>query len=222
MTPPSRDKPLRLGTLAELGRLQRDMQQRARQRQALEQQRRESQRQRETAAQLFQQAVSDVQPLRQQATAAAPLPRAAPVPRQRLRDDQAVLDESLSDAFDAGTLLETDGELSYRRPGVGADVLRRLRRGEWSLQGQIDLHGLRREEARDALAEYLRHCVRRGWRCVRVVHGKGLNSQGGEPVLKGKVRHWLVQKDEVIAFCQAGPSDGGAGALLVLLRPTRP
>ena len=88
------------------------------------------------------------------------------------------------------------------------------------IQSQIDLHGLRRDEAREQLASFLREAVKQGLRCVRVVHGKGNGSPGREPVLKAKVKTWLVQKNEVIAFTQARASDGGAGALLVLLRPS--
>jgi DNA-nicking Smr family endonuclease len=101
-------------------------------------------------------------------------------------------------------------------------VVRKLRRGVWAIQAQLDLHGLRREEARERLAGFLRASVRDGLRCVRVIHGKGNGSPGREPVLKGKVRSWLVQKSEVIAFAQARAQDGGHGALLVLLRPSRP
>jgi DNA-nicking Smr family endonuclease len=116
-------------------------------------------------------------------------------------------------------LLETDETLSYCRPGVSQEVVRKLRRGAWIVQAQLDLHGMRREEAREALAEFIRESVKRGLRCLRVIHGKGLGSIGKEPVLKGKVRAWLVQKEEVIAFCQARAHDGGAGAVLVLLQP---
>ena len=77
-------------------------------------------------------------------------------------------------------------------------------------------------EAREALAGFLTECVRREVRCVRVIHGKGLGSVNREPVLKGKVLRWLTQRDDVIAFCQAGPMDGGSGAVLVLLRPPPP
>jgi DNA-nicking Smr family endonuclease len=82
----------------------------------------------------------------------------------------------------------------------------------------VDLHGLRSEEARDTLAQFVRDAVRMGWRCVRIVHGKGLGSPGKQPVLKSKVQRWLVQKNEVQAFVQAPPVQGGAGALLVLLK----
>lgn len=144
----------------------------------------------------------------------------APVPRSRLQDEQAVLREALSDEFDVESLLQTDAELAYARPGVGPDVLRRLRRGEWTIQAELDLHGMRRDAARESLGAFVREAVRHGLRCVRVVHGKGLGSPGREPVLKGKVRSWLVQKNEVMAFVQARGPDGGAGALIVLLKPT--
>ena len=142
----------------------------------------------------------------------------APIPVQRQLDDQRVLQEAISDEFDAGTLLDVDDAMSFRRPGIGTDVTRKLRRGEWSMQGEIDLHGLRREDAREALAAFLREAVKQGWRCVRVVHGKGLGSPGKTPVLKGKVHSWLVQKNEVLAFVQARADEGGAGAVVVLLK----
>jgi DNA-nicking Smr family endonuclease len=147
-----------------------------------------------------------------------PEPR-LPVPTQRHRDEQAVMLEALSDEFDAETLLHTDEHLSFRRPGVGPDVVRKLRQGDWSLQAQVDLHGLRTDEARASLAIFIREAHKQGLRCVRVVHGKGLGSPGKTPVLKGKVHSWLVQKAEVMAFVQARPAEGGAGALVVLLRP---
>ena len=145
-------------------------------------------------------------------------PAAAPEPRQRQQDEARALAASLSDEFDVSTLLDTDAALSYRRKGIGPDVLTRLRRGQWSIQRQLDLHGLRRDEARDALALFIRQAEREGLRCVRVVHGKGNGSPGREPVLKDKVKRWLVQKDQVLAFTQASAADGGHGALLVLLR----
>jgi DNA-nicking Smr family endonuclease len=104
---------------------------------------------------------------------------------------------------------------------MGADVVRKLRAGTWSIQRQIDLHGLRRDDARDALGQFIREAHKDGIRCLRVVHGKGLGSPGKAPVLKGRVHSWLVQKSEVMAFVQARPVDGGAGALVVLLRPGR-
>lgn len=141
----------------------------------------------------------------------------APIATQLQLDEQAVLVEAISDGFDASSLLETDDTLSYRRPGIGIDVLQRLRKGEWTIQRQLDLHGLRSDAARDALSGFIREAHQHGIRCLRVVHGKGLSSPGKTPVLKAKVRNWLVQKNEVLAFVQARPIDGGAGALVVLL-----
>lgn len=141
----------------------------------------------------------------------------APIPVQQQRDELAVMREAISDEFDVETLLDTDEALSFRRPGMGPDVVRKLRRGGWSIQRQLDLHGLRREDARDALSVFIREAHKAGMRCVRVVHGKGLGSPGKTPVLKGRVQSWLIQKQEVIAFVQARPAEGGAGALVVLL-----
>ena len=170
---------------------------------------------------LFQRAAGAVQRLPAHATAALPAAKPDPQPRQQERDQQAVLREAISDEFDISTLLEVDETLSFRRPGIGSDVTRKLRKGDWTIQAEIDLHGLRREEAREALGQFIRESVKLGLRCLRVVHGKGLGSPGKTPVLKGRVQSWLVQKQEVLAYVQAKPSDGGAGALLVLLRPMR-
>lgn len=167
---------------------------------------------------LFQSTVGPVKPLSTQPRVELAGTPAPPKAFQQKRDDDRVLRESLSDDFDVASLLDTDDELSYRRSGIGTDVTHKLRKGHWSLQGQIDLHGLRSDEARDALGQFIRDAHKRGWRCVRVVHGKGLGSPGKTPVLKAKVQRWLVQKDEVLAFVQAKASEGGAGALVVLLR----
>jgi DNA-nicking Smr family endonuclease len=138
-----------------------------------------------------------------------------------LLDDAAALQEAISDEVDITTLLDTDDQLSYRRPGVGLDVTQKLRKGKWSIQKQIDLHGFRSDEAREVLGAFIREAHKHGLRCVRVVHGKGLGSPGKAPVLKDKVHRWLVQKSEVLAFVQAPPAQGGAGALVVLLQPQR-
>jgi DNA-nicking Smr family endonuclease len=172
---------------------------------------------------LFARAAGDVKPLREhhakhRRVHLAP-EQPPPIPVQQQMDEQRVLREALSDEFDATTLLDIDEALSFRRPGVGVDVTRKLRRGGWSIQGEIDLHGLRRDEAREALSAFLREAGKRGWRCVRIVHGKGLGSPGKTPVLKGKVQSWLMQKDEVLAFVQARADEGGAGAVVALLRP---
>ena len=176
-------------------------------------------RHREAEANLFARAVGIVQrmPLSDQASISPPAP--APVAAQRQKDEQAVLRDALSDGFDVSSLLETDDALSFRRPGIGIDVTQKLRKGDWSIQREIDLHGLRSDEARVALSEFIRLAQRQGLRCLRVVHGKGLGSPGKTPVLKSKVHSWLIQKNQVMAFVQAKPAEGGAGALVVLLKP---
>ena len=169
---------------------------------------------------IFRSSIGQVAPLRSKASDKAhhlpDMPQ--PIPRQHIADEQAALLESLSDEFTVDTLMDSDENLSFARPGVGADVLSKLRRGNWVIQAQLDLHGYRRDQAREALGEFLRQSRKRGLRCVRVIHGKGLGSVNKEPVLKHKVRNWLAQKDEVMAFCQARAADGGAGALVVLLK----
>jgi DNA-nicking Smr family endonuclease len=89
------------------------------------------------------------------------------------------------------------------------------------VQAEIDLHGMNRHEAAIGIAEFLLAAAQRGQRCVRIIHGKGYGSKNREPVLKAKIRNWLMPRDEVLAFCQAPPHEGGSGALLVLLKPPR-
>jgi len=167
---------------------------------------------------LFATSVGRVTPVAAPARADLAPPRPPPEPRQLLLDEQAALAEAMSDEVDVESLLLTDDGLSFRRPEVSADVVTRLRRGHWSIQAQLDLHGLRRDEAREALALFVRDSKRLGLRCLRVVHGKGHGSPGRQPVLKGKAQRWLAQCGEVMAFAQASAPQGGAGALIVLLK----
>lgn len=207
-------------SLADLGALKKMLQQQAEDAARREAQRKAAEERARRERELFASSVGRVTALKDKGLAKLDRPRPEAAPLQRRLDEEAVLREAISDEFDVESLLETDEALSFRRPGVGPEVVKRLRRGDWVIQRQIDLHGLRRDEAREQLAEFLRDTVRQGLRCVRVIHGKGNGSPGREPVLKGKVRTWLVQKDEVIAFTQARAADGGAGALVVLLRPS--
>jgi DNA-nicking Smr family endonuclease len=208
----------RLRSLDDLAGLAQSMREAAAEAAQLEAEARERAAQERRERELFARAVGPVAPLRPSGRAAVQRPRPHPLPRQRQRDDAAVLREAISDEFDVETLLDTDDALSFRRRGIGPEVVRKLRRGVWAIQAQLDLHGLRRDQAREQLAAFLRDAERRGLRCVRVIHGKGNGSPGREPVLKSKVKGWLVQKHEVLAFAQARASDGGHGALLVLLR----
>ena len=169
----------------------------------------------------FGKAVADVEPLRHKRRAALKRPAPAPEPRQRLRDEFAALEESLTAQISVDDALDSGDELAYLRDGLSRQVLRRLRRGHWAIQDHLDLHGQNRLEAAHSVAAFTRASAARGLRCVRIVHGKGLGSRNREPVLKAKLRKWLPLREEVLAFCQAPSSEGGSGALLVLLRSKR-
>jgi len=212
---------MKLNSLQDLSQVRRQLAEAQAEAALKEAARREAERRRQAEHNLFSRAVGVVQPVPDPRKAHLKPPPPEPLALQQQLDDQAVLREALSDVFDVGTLLETDEQLSFRRPGIGPDVTRKLRRGEWSIQRELDLHGLRTEEARDALGGFIREAVKHGLRCVRVVHGKGLGSPGKTPVLKSRVQSWLIQKNEVLAFVQAKPAEGGAGALLVLLQGGR-
>jgi DNA-nicking Smr family endonuclease len=147
------------------------------------------------------------------ATSAAPARKLS-----QAEDDAAVLKESLSDLFEVDHYLEDDPALNYSAPGVGPDVMKKMRKGHWPVQDELDLHGMNRDQARDALGAFLTKAGQRNHRCVCVIHGRGFGSRGQEPVLKSMVHSWLVQKG-VVAFCQARNHEGGEGALIVLLRP---
>ncbi len=203
---------------SELQALQKRLKERAAARAEAEQRQRERAEQLAREANLFRNSVGDVQPLNAAPRVIHPPPRPLPIARQRMADEAAALEESLSDEFSIDTLLDVDETLSFARPGIGPDVLRKLRGGGWVTQDQLDLHGLRTDQAREAVAHFVRDAIKRGFRCVRIIHGKGLGSMNKKPVLKQKVRNWLVQKEEVIAFCQARAADGGSGALMVLLK----
>ena len=218
---PQRSPAVMVRDLKDLKLVRREMQERLQQEQARETARLAALAAARAEKELFVRAVGRVMalPPKHQSGHKASLqrPRPAPIAEQQQRDDEAVMREALSDEFDVETLLHTDETLSFRRPGMGLDVVRKLRRGNWAIQRQLDLHGLRREDARDALGTFIREANKAGIRCVRVVHGKGLGSPGKAPILKGRVQSWLIQKKEVLAFVQARPAEGGAGALVVLL-----
>ena len=210
---------MKINALSDLKLVKKEIEAQAAREAALAAQKAAEAKRKAAASNLFQAAIGKVKPLEppQRATLAPEPPK--PIPKQQMLDDAAALQEALSDEVDVTTLLDTDDNLSFRRPGVGTDVTQKLRKGKWSIQKQIDLHGYRSDEAREALGAFIRESHKQGIRCVRVVHGKGLGSPGKAPVLKEKVHKWLVQKSEVVAFVQAQPAQGGAGALVVLLQP---
>jgi DNA-nicking Smr family endonuclease len=211
----------RIKDLSQLAPLRESLNRAAQEREAAAAEHQRVAREQLSAADEFRSMVGEVTPLAIKQRVEHDRPLHPPIPQKRIEDNQQVLIASVSDDFEIDTLLHTDAELSFRRPGIGPDVLRKLRRGEWVIQDHLDLHGARVDEARELLAGFLREALRRGLRCVRVVHGKGLGSKDKQPVLKGKARVWLAQREEVIAFCQARPAEGGSGALVVLLRPAQ-
>ncbi|MCP5144671.1 MAG: Smr/MutS family protein [Gammaproteobacteria bacterium] len=137
-------------------------------------------------------------------------------PRQSQRAEREVLLEMAAGWREAD--IETGEELVFHRPGVQNAVLRRLRRGHYVVQSELDLHGLRTDEAKLAVIEFMHYARTRGLSCVRIIHGKGQGSQGRQPVLKPKVARWLAVCDDVLAYCSARANDGGTGAIYVLLR----
>jgi len=169
---------------------------------------------------LFRDSLADVTPLRHAGRVVHERKLPHPLPLQRWSDERAALRESLDGgAWDGDQ--ETGEELNFARAGIGASTLRKLRRGHWLVQDELDLHGLTSIDAHEVMTEFLAQCARRGLRCVRIVHGKGLGSPNRQPVLKQKVGAWLMRRDDVLAFCQARPADGGGGAVVVLLKGGR-
>lgn len=166
---------------------------------------------------LFRQAVGDVTPLPDHGKALVEKLRPHPVPYQLLRDERQTLVDSLSD-YIPWSELENDEDQPFCRAGIARQTLRKMRSGQWVIEAELDLHGLTSIEAREQLLIFLAECKRLALRLVRIIHGKGLGSKNREPVLKQKVRNWLMQREEVLAYCRPRPVDGGGGALLVLLK----
>jgi DNA-nicking Smr family endonuclease len=163
-------------------------------------------------ADLFQQAVDGVIPI----ASSNRLPPTRPAIRIR-QQSHSVTAPSISDNWSdhgSGDVAPT----SFLRTGINNMTLRKLRRGLWPIRDEIDLHGLTSDEARRMLADFLNHASRNNYHCVNVIHGKGWRAEGGEGILKIRVRHWLTQQPQVLAFCEAPPNAGGGGAVWVLLK----
>jgi DNA-nicking Smr family endonuclease len=170
------------------------------------------------ALDLFKQAVKGARPIKVDKVAQHSTKKPKPIPKQFIRDERQALVDSLSDHYIPAHERESGEELLYLRDGQSPIVLSKLRRGHWVVQAHIDLHGLVSDEARAYVSTFISDCKKRSLRCIRIVHGKGLGSKNREPVLRNKLRGWLMQKDEVIAYAQAKPQDGGSGAVIVLLK----
>lgn len=162
----------------------------------------------------FREAMRDVKPLKAAKRVARMRARPAAVARHSRAARRAVLEESLS-----GTIHEQPtGETEFSRPGLPEHALRKLRRGRYSIGAEIDLHGMTRVDAHDALKQFIAECSALGIGCVRVIHGKGSRSGPEGPVLKHAVHEWLARFKAVLAFTSASPRHGGTGAVYVLLR----
>ncbi|MDE2155414.1 MAG: Smr/MutS family protein [Xanthomonadaceae bacterium] len=165
---------------------------------------------------LFREAVGEVRqldPPPPPPTAAKP----APHPHMLEADEAAVPGELLDMAFDPA-LLEVGEELGYLRDGYPPKLLRQLKRGQFSVQDDLDLHQMNAAAAQAGIVAFLAEARQRGLRCIRIVHGKGLRSRASGPVLKGLTDRMLRRRDDVIAFASARPALGGTGAVVVLLK----
>ena len=138
-------------------------------------------------------------------------------PRQLFQDEQNVMDDLLSHDFFSEDV-QAEEQLEYARSGIQFKTLRKLRRGEYRREAEIDLHGLTAEAARKQLTRFLHDAKKNRWRCISIIHGKGYVSVGNEPVLKSRINTWLRHYGDVQAFCSAIPRDGGSGAVYVLLK----
>ena len=161
-------------------------------------------------AALFRAAVGAVKPLPEQN-------RITPqkLPRQLLLRAPATPPSIPDTLFDSGVENAPD---EFLHNGLSRMTLRKLRRGHWPVQDSLDLHGNNSDAARKLLQEFLHEAAQCRLRCVLVIHGKGMNSRGGEGLLRKLTRHWLAQHPDVLAYCDAPPRDGCSGAVLVLLK----
>lgn len=166
---------------------------------------------------LFRHAMRGVRPLEREARAATPARRPRPRARFARAERQAVLQESLGLASPLAPVEESGDALLFRRPEVSLPVFRRLRAGQYRVDGEIDLHGLTARMVEPALSDFLAEAVRCHARVVRVIHGKGRRSGNRGPVLKLVASHYLSRVGRVLAFASAREVDGGSGAILVLL-----
>ena len=163
---------------------------------------------------LFRNEAGPVRPLRHNQHEALP-PRPAPIARQRELDEQLVLQELLE--FSPSALdVDCGEELRYSVTGISSKQLNKLRRGRYAVEAELDLHGLSMDHAIRALREFFNHCQRSQYRCVRIIHGKGLGSRLGRPVIKPLVNQWLQRRADVLAFVSAPANVGGTGAVVVL------
>jgi DNA-nicking Smr family endonuclease len=167
-------------------------------------------------AALFRGAVSDAQPL---TSRARHTPKDKPVAKARphRKEPQLPIKQVPGNAAEPPET-EPEDSMSFQRSNITRKIMRDLRRGKYPIQEEIDLHGCTRAEAKTLLEQFIMEAAQHGLSCIRVIHGKGMRSGSEGPVLKSAVNRWLRTWDPVAAFCLARPSDGGSGAVYVLLR----
>ncbi|MDC0183336.1 Smr/MutS family protein [Nitrosomonadales bacterium] len=169
---------------------------------------------------LFREAVKNVKPLKiksKTVDASSKKPKPKPIAKKSIDDEKQVLLDALSDDYIFEDVESEEG-LLFLRSGHSPEILKKLKKGYWVVQGSIDLHGMISQEAKSYIVDFIQDCKKRHVRCIRIIHGKGIGSKNKEPVLRNKVKNWLAQKDEVIAYAQAPKHDGGSGAVIVLLK----
>jgi DNA-nicking Smr family endonuclease len=166
----------------------------------------------------FRAAVDGATPLHDSQRIVFSRPKPSPRPRQRELDEAAAMRESLHAPLEVDDWLDLGDADSFLRAGLPRTLLRDLRRGRWTIQGHIDLHGMNRHEAHEAVMAFLAEANSTDRRCLRIVHGRGLGSPDRQSILRQLVKGWLSRRREVLAFCHTPPHDGGDGALWVLLK----
>ena len=166
---------------------------------------------------LFREAVGSITPIKQENI----LHRK---PKEKVKRQKTEIEkpssQSLYDSEFEQNLLERGDELFFARPGLQKQTIRKLRRGQIKVDEELDLHGMTTDMARNALQNFLDDCHNYSWRCVSIIHGKGIGSENKKPIIKNKVNNWLRQRDDVLAFCSAIRADGGTGAIYCLLKRT--
>ena len=166
---------------------------------------------------LFRRLMGDIEPLEQDKRAPNYKPKPPAKARFKTADERAVLEESLD--IDIDEIETGSGEsIQFKRPTVGRRTMRKLARGSFSVQSEIDLHGMTVPEAKVCLREFVKDASLRGLTCIRVIHGKGIGSGERGPILKSKVNNWLRRWDEILAFVSTKQVHGGTGAVYVLLK----
>ncbi|THB73566.1 MAG: DNA mismatch repair protein MutS [Gammaproteobacteria bacterium] len=166
---------------------------------------------------LFQQEMSGIKKIDSNNVKESAKPKPKPIPRSQIQDDRDVISQLDSDPF-SHEYIETGDEIFFFRPGLQQKVIRKLKRGQFAIERELDLHGMTAEQAKNAINSFFHDCNLNSDRCVLVIHGKGYRTEEREPVLKSMLNGWLRHRSDVLGFCSARIEDGGTGAIYVLLR----